>query len=242
MIVDIGHEDVMVRAEDFPMDLHFVLFGLDDFCYCQIFLGYEQDYYDVLAIASETDAHVGAQRVHEYFSLFVHLEEYIGRLDEKLLRVLLRNIDVIFILGDNLAGGVVNQELLLFSQPAKISLINVPILDTRGILHSNRRQCQILIQNSNLLKLSLLINIKHDLRLNFQKRIDISFKRLIHIVIALALLLAMDIPMMFLVEVAGVVLFDCALVIVVVFVAVVELEVVVALFGHFWGLKLYFKC
>lgn len=124
----------------------------------------------------------------------------------------------------------------MFREPNHVGFIEMTVFDAACVLHGNRSESQILVKNWDLLKLSLFINVEHDLGLHFHQRIDIFFKGLIWVIVAF---FSKNVHMILLVQLPNYILLNSPIVVIEVLIAIVELQIIIPLFRHLF--KLYFK-
>lgn len=170
------------------------------------------------------------QTIHQNLSFVVHLEEHISSFNKELFSVLYAGVDIVLVLGNYLTCQVINHEFLLFSKSSQVRFIELAVFDAARILHCDGGESQVLIEDWNLLKLSLFINVEHDLGLHLHQGIRIMFKRLIWVIVAL---FSMDVHMVLFVQLPIYVFLDRAVVVIEVLVAVVELQIIITLFRHY---------
>jgi len=102
-------------------------------------------------------------RIHYQLSFFVHLEKEVTCLSKEFFLIGLGNLNIFFIIRNKLTSFEICIISILITQSLEICFIRRSTFDANGILHGDIGESDIFINNWNILQLSFLIDIKHNL-------------------------------------------------------------------------------
>lgn len=148
---------------------HFHLIGVLILSYLnnrQLSLCDEQNNSNGGLVAGKSDTNIGVGWIHQQLPLSVHLKEEITGLHEEFLLISLGGLHILLIIRDQLTGAEISIITTLITQSLQIWLIGRSALYACGILHGDIGKRDVLVNERDLLQLSFLVDIEHDLSLD----------------------------------------------------------------------------